>query len=82
MVETFGENNLKKQGGAMARKLVKSHNVNSVWPGASGMNKSGKGVPAGCVHWQERAYDRNPKTLSVSEEVWEECRKKYERRII
>lgn len=64
----------------MARKIVvPSQSVNSVWPGAVGMNKSGRGIPAGCASWQERIYDRNPKTIPVTQEVWEECRRKYER---
>lgn len=63
----------------MAKVKYPSQSVSSIWPGAFGMNKSGRGIPAGCVSWQERAYDRNPKDIPVTPDVWEECKRKYER---
>lgn len=54
-------------------------NVKACWPTGSAMSKNGKGLPPECNHWQEIAYDREPRTIEVSKEVWKEIQQRYER---
>lgn len=52
-------------------------NIKACWPTASAVNKGKGNIPSQCCHWQEVAYDREPKDIEVSRDTWEDVKRRY-----